>query len=117
MTATNYAELVERLRNLDAAVQSGKHYGFEQTVWKEAASAILALQRENEELRKKLDAHQNWMLAHGAMLDPPCYICGYNGEGYFNPDKHPCAARHHAQYDAAIGEGGPSAATAGEAKP
>lgn len=27
----------------------------------------------------------------------PCYLCGYNGEGYYQPDKHPCAARYHAK--------------------
>ena len=31
----------------------------------------------------------------------PCYLCGYNGEGYYQPDKHPCAARYHAQQPAA----------------
>ena len=32
----------------------------------------------------------------------PCYLCGYNGEGYYQPDKHPCAARYHAQQHAAV---------------
>lgn len=26
----------------------------------------------------------------------PCYLCGYNGSGYFQPETHPCAARYHA---------------------
>ena len=26
----------------------------------------------------------------------PCYMCGYNGPGYYKPDKHPCAAKYHA---------------------
>ena len=26
----------------------------------------------------------------------PCYLCGYNGPGYYKPDKHPCAAKYHA---------------------
>ena len=26
----------------------------------------------------------------------PCYICGYNGPGYYQPDTHPCAAKYHA---------------------
>jgi hypothetical protein len=34
----------------------------------------------------------------------PCYLCGYNGEGYYQPDKHPCAARYHAQQPAAVDE-------------
>jgi hypothetical protein len=31
----------------------------------------------------------------GVMDHAPCFYCGYNGEGYYQPDKHPCAARHH----------------------
>lgn len=30
----------------------------------------------------------------GMMDTPPCFCCGYNGAGYYQPDKHPCAARH-----------------------
>lgn len=26
----------------------------------------------------------------------PCYLCGYNGVGYFQPETHPCAALYHA---------------------
>jgi hypothetical protein len=26
----------------------------------------------------------------------PCYLCGYNGELYFQPDIHPCAKEYHA---------------------
>jgi hypothetical protein len=25
------------------------------------------------------------------LSDAPCDKCGYNGEGYYQPDKHPCA--------------------------
>lgn len=25
----------------------------------------------------------------------PCYLCGYNGPGYYQPDTHACAARYH----------------------
>jgi hypothetical protein len=27
-----------------------------------------------------------------------CPICGYNGPGYFQPDKHPCAKYYHRDY-------------------
>lgn len=27
----------------------------------------------------------------------PCYLCGYNGPGYYQPNTHPCAAKYHAQ--------------------
>lgn len=26
----------------------------------------------------------------------PCYLCGYNGPGYFQPISHECASRYHA---------------------
>ena len=26
----------------------------------------------------------------------PCYLCGYNGAGYYQPDTHPCATLFHA---------------------
>jgi hypothetical protein len=26
----------------------------------------------------------------------PCYLCGYGGEGYFQPTTHPCASAYHA---------------------
>lgn len=40
-------------------------------------------------------------LGEGKMIDmtrfesAPCYLCGYNGAGYYNTDKHPCAAKYH----------------------
>ena len=34
----------------------------------------------------------------GAMEHAPCFRCGYNGPGYFQPSRHPCAAQHHALY-------------------
>lgn len=33
------------------------------------------------------------------MNRPPCYICGYNGPGYYDSVKHPCAAHYHAAVD------------------
>lgn len=27
----------------------------------------------------------------------PCYLCGYNGHGYFQPGQHACAERYHAE--------------------
>ena len=28
------------------------------------------------------------------MDNAPCFLCGYNGEGYYQPDKHPCIERY-----------------------
>lgn len=27
----------------------------------------------------------------------PCFICGYNGGGYFQPETHSCAERYHSE--------------------
>ena len=35
----------------------------------------------------------------GAMNEPPCFCCGYNGPYYFDPKVHPCADRHHKLYE------------------
>lgn len=55
-------------------------------------SEVESLRAENVGLRRM--AVKNFD-CDAFRLDPPCYICGYNGEGYFNPDKHPCAAVYH----------------------
>lgn len=31
----------------------------------------------------------------------PCYICGYNGGGYFQPETHPCAREYQEQVEKA----------------
>lgn len=38
---------------------------------------------------------ENRLFALGAMEDSPCFCCGYNGPGYYQPAQHACAARHH----------------------
>jgi hypothetical protein len=48
------------------------------------------------ELRADLAAARALLFKRGQMTEPPCFVCGYNGEGYYNPTKHPCAAHHHA---------------------
>lgn len=35
------------------------------------------------------------LFALGAMEEAPCFCCGYNGPGYYQPEQHACAARHH----------------------
>lgn len=49
-----------------------------------------------ERLTARVAELEDRLFAYGAMDDPPCFCCGYNGPGYFQPDKHPCAKRHHA---------------------
>ena len=35
----------------------------------------------------------------GAMQNAPCFKCGYNGPGYFQPNMHECAKLHHKYYE------------------
>jgi hypothetical protein len=51
---------------------------------------------ERDKLRADLAAARALLFKRGQMTKPPCFVCGYNGEGYYNPTKHPCAAHHHA---------------------
>lgn len=38
---------------------------------------------------------RDMLFKHGAMSDAPCFVCGYNGQNYYNPDVHECAELHH----------------------
>lgn len=53
---------------------------------------------ELADLRARLAATENVALALGAMNHPPCFICGYNGPSYYQPEVHLCAERHHKYY-------------------
>jgi len=53
------------------------------------------LETENHEQRREIERLRDLLFARGAMKDAPCFCCGYNGPGYFQPKLHPCAARHH----------------------
>jgi len=39
---------------------------------------------------------ENRLFKLGEMENPPCFICGYNGQNYYQPSVHKCAERHHA---------------------
>ena len=34
----------------------------------------------------------------------PCYLCGYNGAGYFQPDQHSCAEFYHSRRARLMGD-------------
>ena len=38
---------------------------------------------------------EDMLFALGAMEEAPCFCCGYNGAGYYQPETHACAKRHH----------------------
>lgn len=45
---------------------------------------------------KDAERYRSKLFELGVMEDAPCFFCGYNGPGYFQPTTHPCAAEHHA---------------------
>ena len=50
---------------------------------------------ERDKLKAKVGILEDRLFALGEMENSPCFCCGYNGPGYFQPDQHPCAERHH----------------------
>lgn len=49
--------------------------------------------------KAEVDRLADLLFKSGRMLEAPCFLCGYNGAGYFNPDKHICAERHHKLFE------------------
>lgn len=47
------------------------------------------------EREQKITFLEDRLFALGEMNKPPCFCCGYNSEGYYQPSKHKCAERHH----------------------
>jgi hypothetical protein len=50
---------------------------------------------EPDELQETILRLHDRLFRLGAMHDSPCFACGYNGAGYYQPDTHPCATLHH----------------------
>ena len=46
-------------------------------------------------MAKRIKELEDRLFVFGAMDKPPCFVCGYNGANYYQPDQHPCAERHH----------------------
>ena len=46
-------------------------------------------------LKNRIKELEDKLIARGFMHRAPCFICGYEGPGYYNPFIHPCAKRHH----------------------
>ena len=64
-------------------------------------SVVQDLQDEGDRTLAKAERYEQMLFALGAMEKSPCFVCGYNGKGYFQPDQHPCAKHHHAAIHAA----------------
>jgi len=50
---------------------------------------------EPNTLNAEVAKYEALLFKLGAMRNAPCFKCGYNGEGYYQADKHPCAEQHH----------------------
>lgn len=57
------------------------------------------LSQEAKRLKGEKKRLENRLFKLGAMNEAPCFVCGYEGEGYFNPSRHKCAGRHHRLYE------------------
>lgn len=58
----------------------------------------ISFRRELKEARGRERRLEKLLFQRGAMLQAPCFICGYQKGGYFQPEQHPCATRHHRYY-------------------
>lgn len=57
------------------------------------------LQKQRDALKAEL-AEEKWK--HEDFEIAPCFICGYNGQGYYQPDTHPCASEYHRRREAKL---------------
>jgi hypothetical protein len=55
-----------------------------------------AIQADNAAQAAEIERLQDRLFKLGVMRVPPCFCCGYNGEGYYQPATHKCAAREAA---------------------
>lgn len=51
-----------------------------------------------DEAADRITELEDLLFATGQMMVAPCFCCGYNGPGYYQPQTHPCAKRHHESY-------------------
>ena len=75
--------------------QTAPLYGAEEMLAYAAAAVDAAVAAERESVSATMARYESMLFERGAMLIAPCFCCGYNGPGYFDPSKHACAERHH----------------------
>ena len=54
-----------------------------------------SIKNKNVALQDRVNYLEDLLFKKGAMEQPPCFCCGYNGAKYYDPNTHPCAQRHH----------------------
>ena len=53
------------------------------------------IDRRLEKRMDRITELEDRLFKLGAMEQAPCFCCGYNGKGYYQPSSHSCAERHH----------------------
>jgi hypothetical protein len=49
----------------------------------------------DNDYKKRIKELEDLLFTMGAMDNPPCFCCGYNGSDFYNPTIHKCAKRHY----------------------
>lgn len=96
------ADEIDRLQSALAAAErsNDRHVDEKLTLaanLREALQQLTAAQARIAELEDRL--------IPSLFSQAPCFICSYNGAGYFQPSTHPCAARYHALKQPATARG------------
>ena len=64
--------------------------------WHDRALKLAAYGSSEYERGRKAEVPERWDEDTCKRFEQaPCFLCGYSGEGYFQPDKHSCAQLYH----------------------
>ena len=91
-------------RRIHALRRELRHVNKAAAMWKARATsrtAVDLLHKHVGDVARAMFDQQSGLdarFAAGDMNKSPCFACGYNGPGYYQPETHACAARHHALY-------------------
>lgn len=77
------------------ATEERGHWYSPAAVRKRMEAASKPLRREIKQLEGQKRRLEDMLFVAGRMEQAPCFVCGYNGPGYYQPGQHRCAARHH----------------------
>lgn len=86
----------------DVMTCAGPEHGTERGHWYSPAAVrarVEAVSRRASREIKQMEGQrrrlEDMLFAAGRMEQAPCFVCGYNGPDYYQPNAHKCAARHH----------------------
>lgn len=61
-----------------------------------SADTYPTLRKATGEMVRLVETPPESVMDVARFAQAPCYLCGYNGGGYYQPATHPCAERYHA---------------------